>query len=149
MTYRTAGPEIHETRPSGRDPHEERQVRHTVIRLIAAHLQPAAEVSWQTHHFDLTGAVLDGGDDFTGIEVTARTVLTLAGAKFTGDEVTFDWAKFTGGEGTFDWAKFAGGTVDLSWPRDWSAPPKGVDGSQKGVKWPSSEYLARIGKDLT
>jgi hypothetical protein len=137
MTYRTAGPEIHETRPSGRDPHEERQVRHTVIRLVAAHLQPAAEVSWQTHHFDLTGAVLDGGDAFTGIEVTARTVLTLAGAKFTG------------GEGTFDWAKFAGGTVDLSWPRDWSAPPKGVDGSQKGVKWPSSEYLARIGKDLT
>ena len=30
-----------------------REVRHTVIRVITAHLQEDAEVSWQGLHFDL------------------------------------------------------------------------------------------------
>jgi hypothetical protein len=39
-----------------------REVRHTIIRLIKAHLRPRAAVSWQGRIFDFTGVVFDGGD---------------------------------------------------------------------------------------
>jgi hypothetical protein len=39
-----------------------REVRHTIIRLIGAHLRPGAAVSWQGRNFDFTGVVFDGGD---------------------------------------------------------------------------------------
>ena len=42
-----------------------REVRHTVIRLITAHLQADAPVksrSWQGLNLDFTGVVFDGGD---------------------------------------------------------------------------------------
>jgi hypothetical protein len=38
-----------------------REVRHTVIRLITAHLKDGAAVSWQGLNFDFTGVVFDGG----------------------------------------------------------------------------------------
>jgi uncharacterized protein YjbI with pentapeptide repeats len=76
-----------------------REVRHTVIRVITAHLQKDkdAAMSWQGLNFDFTGAVFDGGD-FTG-------------ARFSGGTVRFDHAKFSGGEVQFNVATFAGGTV--------------------------------------
>src|SRR6516162_7027725 len=39
-----------------------REVRHTIIRLITAHLKDGAAVSCQGRNFDFTGVVLDGGD---------------------------------------------------------------------------------------
>ena len=39
-----------------------REVRHTVIRVITAHLKDGAAVSWQGLNFDFTGVVFDGGD---------------------------------------------------------------------------------------
>ncbi len=39
-----------------------REVRHTVIRVITAHLKTDAVVSWQGLNFDFTGVVIDGGD---------------------------------------------------------------------------------------
>jgi hypothetical protein len=39
-----------------------REVRHTVIRVIAAHLRDDAETSWQGHDLDFTEVVFDGGD---------------------------------------------------------------------------------------
>ena len=38
-----------------------REVRHTVIRVITAHLSSGATVSWQGLNFDFTGVVFDGG----------------------------------------------------------------------------------------
>jgi len=38
-----------------------REVRHTVIRVITAHLKQGAAVSWQGLSFDFTGVVVDGG----------------------------------------------------------------------------------------
>jgi len=38
-----------------------REVRHTVIRVITAHLQDGAAISWQGLNFDFTGADFDGG----------------------------------------------------------------------------------------
>ena len=60
-----------------------REVRHTIIRLIAAHLRDDAAVSWQGLNFDFTGVVFDGGD-FTD-------------ARFSGGIVDFNDAMFSGG----------------------------------------------------
>jgi len=75
----------------------DREVRHTVIRVIAAHLKAGAALSWQGLNFDFTGVVFDYGD--------------------------FSGASFSGGTVNFDRAKFFGGTVDFYRPRDWSFPP--------------------------
>jgi uncharacterized protein YjbI with pentapeptide repeats len=133
-----------------------REVRHTVIRVITAHLKDGAAVSWQGLDFDLTGVVFDGGDfsgakfsggtaDFRGAtfaggcvrfaeaEISGGTV-NFAGVKFADGNVWFNGAEFSGGTVTFAGAEFSGGTVDFSRPRDWSVPkfpwtctpPKGV-----------------------
>ena len=77
-----------------------REVRHTVIRVITAHLQGGTAGEWQGLDFDFTGVVFDGGD-FTG-------------GGFSGGTVSFDSARFSGGEVGFYDAEFSGGTVDFS-----------------------------------
>jgi uncharacterized protein YjbI with pentapeptide repeats len=114
-----------------------REVRHTVIRLISAHLRPEAAVSWQGRDFDFTGVVFDSGDFtgarfpsgvvlFNGAEFSGGTVL-FAGAEFSGGRVSFagsatfsggglgfvGGATFSGGEVSFASAAFSGGTVDF------------------------------------
>ena len=76
-----------------------REVRHTVIRVITAHLKDDAAVSWQGLNFDFTGTVFDGGD--------------FAGAVFSGGKVRFFGAEFSGGTVYFGGAVFSGGTVDF------------------------------------
>ncbi len=88
-----------------------REVRHTIIRLISAHLRPEATVSWQGLNFDFTGVVFDGGD-FSGAEFAGGTV-GFGGAVFSGGEVRFATARFSGGTVGFGRAVFAGGTVDF------------------------------------
>ena|SRR5215472_508190 len=60
-----------------------REVRRTVIRVIAAHLNGTAPVSWCGLNFDFAGAVFDGGD--------------FSGAKFSGGTANFTGAEFSGG----------------------------------------------------
>ena len=74
-----------------------REVRHTVIRVIAAHLNGTAPVSWCGLNFDFAGAVFDGGD--------------------------FSDAEFSGGTVNFAGAEFSGGTVDFSRVASWTHPP--------------------------
>jgi hypothetical protein len=74
-----------------------REVRHTVIRVITAHLQEDAACSWQGLNFDFTGVVFDGG--------------SFADAHFSGGNVNFSNADFSGGTVSFMNAKFSGGTV--------------------------------------
>ena len=95
-----------------------REVRHTVIRAITAHLKDDAAVSWQGLNFDFTGVVFDGGD-FSGAVFSGGVVL-FGGAEFfagltdfthgmfTGGEVSFNEAVFSGGEVIFDGAQFSG-----------------------------------------
>jgi hypothetical protein len=47
-----------------------REVRHTIIRLIGTHLRPGAAVSWQGLTFDFNGVIFDGGD-FRGAEFSS------------------------------------------------------------------------------
>jgi uncharacterized protein YjbI with pentapeptide repeats len=86
-----------------------REVRHTVIRVITAHLK--ANAPWHGLNFDFTDVVFDGGDfadaRFSGGEVSFR------GTQFSGGTVDFRMAEFSGGEVSFGGAAFSGGRVDF------------------------------------
>jgi uncharacterized protein YjbI with pentapeptide repeats len=87
------------------------QVRHTVIRVITAHLQEGARPSWRGLDLDFTGAVLDGGN-FAGAVFSGGTV-SFRGAVFSSGSVSFFGAVFSGGAVDFTGAVFSGGTVDF------------------------------------
>src|SRR5215475_3716141 len=112
----------YEPEPGGDAPAEKRlafqasrEVRHTVIRVITAHLNGTAPVSWCGLNFDFAGAVFDGGD--------------FSGAKFTGGTVNFVGAEFSGGTVSFGGAEFSGGTVKFAGP---SSPGRGSTSSSPG-----------------
>ena len=101
-----------------------REVRHTIIRLIGAHLQPGAARSWQGLNLDFTGVVFDGGN-FGAARFSSGTVLfdgaqfyegtvSFSGARFSGSKVSFSGAEFLGGEVHFTAAEFSGSTVDFN-----------------------------------
>ena len=101
-----------------------REVRHTVIRVITAHLNGTAPVSWCGLNFDFAGAVFDGGD-FSGAKLSGGTVnfsnaefsggtVSFAGAEFSGGTVNFAGAKFSGAGVNFFLAKFSGAMVDFA-----------------------------------
>jgi uncharacterized protein YjbI with pentapeptide repeats len=83
--------------PARRASRASREVRHTVIRVITAHLKDGAAVSWQGLNFDFTGVVFDGGD--------------FSRARFSGGEVDFSDAEFSGGAVRFSNAEFSGAEV--------------------------------------
>jgi uncharacterized protein YjbI with pentapeptide repeats len=96
-----------------------RESRLTVIRLIAAHLQRDAAVSWQGLDFDFSGVIFDGGDfgeavfsdgmvKFDGAEF--RDYVIFVGAEFCGAVVRFDHTIFSG-EINFRHAEFRDGLV--------------------------------------
>ncbi len=97
---------------TARDPHEEQQVRATVIRVMAAHLHRDAAVSWSGHDFDVTGAVLDTDADFTGATFAGGRV-SFSRATFSGGVVSFGVATFSGGHVSFSGATFSGGVVSF------------------------------------
>jgi hypothetical protein len=89
-----------------------RDVRHTVIRVITAHLKEDAAVSWQGLNFDFTGVVFDGGD-FTGATFSSGKVC-FGGAEFSHGRVSFSRATFSVGEVGFDDAEFSSGKVQFT-----------------------------------
>jgi uncharacterized protein YjbI with pentapeptide repeats len=113
-----------------------REVRHTIIRIITAHLQDSADVSWQQLHYDFEGAVFDGGD-FSGAVFSGNTVsfsdarfvgpvwfscvrfcgsqVFFVRSEFSGNTIRFNEAQFSGGSVSFQWAQFSGGQVDFSY----------------------------------
>ena len=133
-----------------------REVRHTVIRVITAHLSPRATVSWQGLNLDFTGVVFDGGSfygaefsgglvDFAGAEFSGGTVnfagaefsgskVSFVGAEFSGGLVDFAGAEFSGGEVSFDGAEFSGGTVSF-----YGAKFSGGEVSFAGAKFSGSK----------
>ncbi|MEU6472510.1 pentapeptide repeat-containing protein [Streptomyces massasporeus] len=117
----------------------EREVRVTVLGLIAAHLRDGAPASWQGYDLDFTGAVLDEAD-FRGARFTGGDILFVktlfAGhgtdqiifddvdfsegthvyfrlAEFRSGTVRFNRATFSGGWVTFDGARFTGACVNF------------------------------------
>ena len=101
----------------------DQQVRHTVIRVITAHLHKGAEFSWCDLNFDFTGVVFDGGDfsyaRFHGDKVDFRDAVFCGGwvnfarVEFSGGIVDFERAKFTGSIVSFKGVKYSSGKVDF------------------------------------
>jgi uncharacterized protein YjbI with pentapeptide repeats/uncharacterized membrane-anchored protein YhcB (DUF1043 family) len=88
-----------------------REVRHTVMRVITAHLKDDAAESWQGLNFDFRGTVFDGGS-FGGARFSSGTV-SFDSAKFSGGEVSFEDVRFSGGSVSFSGATFSGGSVSF------------------------------------
>ncbi|MEO3776033.1 hypothetical protein ABGB16_04080 [Micromonospora sp. B11E3] len=90
---------------------EEREVRHTVIRLIGRHLRLILgdPTSWRGLDFDFTGAVFDGGD-FSNVTFSGGRV-SFEGATFSAGRVRFNRSTFSGGEVSFRGSTFGGGEV--------------------------------------
>jgi len=88
-----------------------RGIRHTVIRVITAHLKGDSARSWQGLDFDFTGVVFDGGD-FVGPQFSGGEV-NFVRAGFSGGEVKFGLARFTAGKVNFAETMFASGTVNF------------------------------------
>jgi hypothetical protein len=91
-----------------------REVRHTIIRLIGAHLRPdvGPAKSWQGLDLDFTGVVFDGGD-FSHARFSGGIVL-FNGAEFSSGGVDFRNVEFSGGEVRFILATFSGGAVSFT-----------------------------------
>ncbi|MET9311007.1 pentapeptide repeat-containing protein [Kribbella sp. NPDC003505] len=125
--------------------HGEREVRHTVIRLINQHLQPERDTppkpppGWHRHYFDFTGSVFDGGD-FGGAEFSGSSV-SFRGARFSGGTVNFGDAAFIGGNIDFGGAEFFDGTVNFSGA--WFAGAK-VDFGGAGFSGGTVNFAARF-----
>ncbi len=88
------------------------EVRHTVIRVIAAHLKKNVKTSWQGFSLDFTGVVFDDGD-FSNTRFSGGEVY-FTGAQFPGGMVHFTDAEFAGGRVYFGAADFSGGSVFFS-----------------------------------
>ena len=88
-----------------------REVRHTAIRIIAAHLREDAAVSWQGMRLDFTGVVFDAGD-FSHSVFSGGTV-SFSGAQFSGGRVSFFGTQFSDGTVSFSGAQFSDGTVSF------------------------------------
>jgi uncharacterized protein YjbI with pentapeptide repeats len=89
----------------------DREVRHTVIRVIAVHLRREALTDWSELHLDFTGVRFDGGD-FTSCQFAGK--VSFNRARFSAGTVDFTGANFSRGTVTFDRAEFSGGTIDFT-----------------------------------
>ncbi|GAB2960401.1 hypothetical protein [Saccharothrix stipae] len=92
------------------DPREERQVRHTVIRVIAAHLRPDAPVAWNGRTLDFTGATFDGGN-LGGIDVGPGTDLVFRDVTISGGHLDLTDVTISGGGVDFRGAAISGGYI--------------------------------------
>lgn len=95
----------------------DRQVRDTIVRVIADRVRPTAESSWSTCDFDFSDAVFENVDfrdavfagrntRFTNASFTGSRVTSFDKARFLGKRVTFRGAMFRGSETSFGHAMF-------------------------------------------
>ena len=96
-----------------------REVRHTVVRVIADHLREEASTSWRGLDLDFTGVIFDGGNFqrcmFSGGEVRFNNSqftdrVSSSGSVLSGGEVSFHSAEFCGAV-NFNGTVFSGGDV--------------------------------------
>ncbi|MGV9664871.1 pentapeptide repeat-containing protein [Nocardia niigatensis] len=95
----------------------DRQVRDTIVRVIAEHLRPTSETPWCGCDFDFSDAVFEDADfrntvfagrntRFTNAMFLSGRIVSFEQARFLGERVTFRGAIFRG-VAVFDRAVFA------------------------------------------
>ncbi|WP_156661354.1 pentapeptide repeat-containing protein [Mycobacterium sp. 852002-51163_SCH5372311] len=89
----------------------DREVRQTIVSVIAAHLRKSAEVNWSLHDFDFTTALFEDANFEETVFSGEKTA--FGGARFTGF-TSFDHALFNGGYAFFKNAKFSGDKTMVS-----------------------------------
>ncbi|MFI6713622.1 hypothetical protein ACIBF7_44865 [Nonomuraea sp. NPDC050478] len=99
------------------------EVRGTIWRLIAAHLDAKARIPWHGADFDFTGVTISRFIDFatavfpSGVVAFDRAKISSGGwvrfdhARFSGGTVLFQGTQFSDGFVTFEHATFSGGIV--------------------------------------
>lgn len=90
----------------------DREVRQTIVRVIATHLQPTARSSWSSYDFDFAGALLEAAD-FTDAVFNGESV-SFYRAMFNGRATSFNNAIFSGTETLFHGATFGGEVTDFA-----------------------------------
>jgi hypothetical protein len=80
----------------------DREVRETIVRVLAQRLQRSADTSWSANDFDLTGVLFEDA--------------WFAGARFSGRHVWFDGAVFTGPNTSFEDVQFNAEVVSFDGP---------------------------------
>jgi hypothetical protein len=90
----------------------DREVRKTIVRVIARHLQSNADVSWSGNDFDFTDVLFEDAS-FAGATFNGRRV-SFAGAAFRGENTTFEEANFHAETVTFHEARFESETTTFA-----------------------------------
>ena len=83
----------------------DREVRQTIVRVIASRLVRKTRPSWSKNDYDFTGALLEDAK-FVGARFKGRTAL-FKGANFTGTSTSFQEATFSGALTSFSGATFS------------------------------------------
>jgi hypothetical protein len=89
----------------------DREVRNTIVRMVARHLQATADTSWSRHDFDFAGVLFEGAA-LAGATFSGRHV-SFEGATFGAKATSFDGATLGGTSVAFDDARFAGEYVSF------------------------------------
>ncbi|WP_459957524.1 pentapeptide repeat-containing protein [Nocardia sp. IFM 10818] len=103
----------------------DRQVRDTIVRVIAGRLRASAEVSWSACDFDFSDAIFEDADfryavfagrntRFANAMFVGPRATTFEKARFLGKRVTFRGAIFRGAATSFEGVAFAHSRVDRS-----------------------------------
>ncbi|MGW4353975.1 pentapeptide repeat-containing protein [Nocardia sp. NPDC004582] len=88
----------------------DRQVRDTIVRVIAEHLRPSAETRWSSCDFDFTDAAFENADFRYAVFAGRNTRFTNA-MFLSGRTVSFEQARFLGKRVTFRGAIFRSAAV--------------------------------------
>lgn len=82
----------------------DREVRNTIVRVLARHVKAKAETSWSGNDFDFSGVLFESAA-FEGARFSGRYV-SFDGSTFAAEDVSFGGATFTAEEVSFDRAEF-------------------------------------------
>jgi len=85
--------------------HNDREVRQTIVRVIAAHLRETADFVWSPHNFDFTRVIFEDAE-FNEVEFRGKST-SFGGATFSGFTY-FSKAVFRGETTWFRNAEFSG-----------------------------------------
>jgi hypothetical protein len=86
----------------------DREVRNTIIRVLARHLKAKAETSWSGNDFDFSGVLFESAV-FDRAKFSGRYV-SFDGATFAAEDTSFEGATFSAEEVSFDRAEFGADT---------------------------------------
>lgn len=115
------------------------EVRQTITRVIASHLQPDAAPSWSDFDFDFTGAVFTGRHSFERAVFKGGTV-SFAGVEFSGLDVSFNRVTLASAVVSFEDAVISGRLVTFAGADLGSAHFDGAVLSAKEVSFAGAQF---------